>query len=114
MSNSQNEQTLGLTTIDDRIGETPDKDSTNLPAERRARLGIRSGEGDRTLHLGHECRPEAGYTALIEQGGFNKLHLRLGMEVVGNQLRRRRTVVKTSSPGATPTVAGSKSGGGSG
>lgn len=56
------------------------------------------------LDSGHERSSESGKPRLVEQGGVNELGVRLRMEVIRNQPRRRRTLAKTWSPGANDAL----------
>jgi len=104
MRNGENQKAIRLSTIDDRVGKPANDGLANPGSQRRARLRMLPNQTYGALDSGHERSAESGEPRLVEQGGVNELGVRLRMEVIRNQPRRRRTLARTSSPGANDAL----------
>ena len=98
MGKRENEDVIGLATIDNRIGEPFNENLPQAAADRRADIWMSEDELDGVFDLVSEGQAKAGELRFVEEGSLTKLGLPLAMKPVASQRRERRTSAKTSGP----------------
>jgi hypothetical protein len=84
MGNRNDEESLGIALVNDRVGKAVHKHPPASAADRRTEIGMRAEEGDDALGFGSKGLAKAHDLRLVVRGSLEKLSLGFRMKRVGN------------------------------